>query len=48
MWDEDHSQALRATIMNAIHEPPTSCPPQLIEQARMDERMDAGLDTFAW
>ena len=43
--DEDHSQ-LSERIIDAF-EPPYFLPPQLIEQARMDERMDAGLDTFA-
>ncbi|MDY0268133.1 ABC transporter permease [Trichloromonas sp.] len=43
--DEDHSPLSRR-IVDAFY-PPRFLPPILIDQARMDARMDAGLDTFA-
>jgi ABC-2 type transport system permease protein len=43
--DEDRSP-LSARIISAFY-PPYFLPPELITQAEMDARMDAGLDTFA-
>ncbi len=43
--DEDRSP-LSSRIIGAFY-PPYFLPPRLITQAEMDERMDAGLDTFA-
>lgn len=43
--DEDRSP-LSARIVGAFY-PPLFMPPELITQAEMDTRMDAGLDTFA-
>ena len=43
--DEDRS-ALSARIAGAFY-PPYFLPPEMITQAEMDARMDAGLDTFA-
>ncbi len=43
--DEDHSP-LSEQITGAFY-PPYFMPPKLIDQAEMDARMDAGLDTFA-
>lgn len=43
--DEDHSPLSRR-IVDAFY-PPHFLPPILIDQALMDARMDAGLDTFA-
>ncbi|WP_018717057.1 ABC transporter permease [Arhodomonas aquaeolei] len=43
--DEDRSP-LSARLVDALY-PPYFMPPELITQAEMDERMDAGLDTFA-
>jgi len=44
--DEDHFAASEASLI--AFEPPYFLPAfQLIEQARMDERMDAGSNTFA-
>ena len=43
--DEDHSP-LSTRIVGAFY-PPFFMPPELITQAEMDARMDAGLDTFA-
>ncbi len=43
--DEDHSLLSERII--AAFEPPYFQLPELIQQARMDQRMDAGLDTFA-
>jgi ABC-2 type transport system permease protein len=43
--DEDRS-ALSQRIIQAFY-PPYFLPPKLIDQAQMDARMDAGLDTFA-
>jgi ABC-2 type transport system permease protein len=43
--DEDQSP-VSSRIVSAFY-PPHFVPPQLISQAEMDSRMDAGLDTFA-
>src|SRR5690554_1041007 len=43
--DEDRSP-LSTRIVAAFY-PPYFLPPQMITQTQMDERMDAGLDTFA-
>ena len=43
--DEDRRRC-RARIVSAFY-PPYFMPPELIIQAEMDARMDAGLDTFA-
>jgi len=43
--DEDRSALSKQII--AAFEPPYFLPPQLIAQAQMDARMDAGLDTFS-
>lgn len=43
--DEDRSP-LSMRIVSAFY-PPLFTPPELIDQAEMDRRMDAGLDTFA-
>lgn len=43
--DEDHSQ-LSARLADAFY-PPLFMRPQLIDQKQMDQRLDAGLDTFA-
>lgn len=43
--DEDQSPLSQRII--AAFQPPYFLPPRLISQSEMDERMDAGLDTFA-